>query len=87
MWRSGWVLVLSSLAFSVSYAFVEYYVIRETALGYIPVLFSLVYPYHFAMVSVFGLAAYGLLRANVGMKGLVTPGKVQGDQGNFGNLT
>jgi hypothetical protein len=71
MWRGGWVLALSALAFSVSYAFVEYYVIRDTTLGYKPVLFSLVYPYHFAMASVFGLATYGLLRVHVSIKGLV----------------
>ena len=66
----GLMLALCALAFSVSYAFVEYYVIRDTTLSYNPILFSLVYPYHFAMASVFGLAAYGLLRAHRGMKGL-----------------
>jgi hypothetical protein len=65
-------LVLSALTFSVSYAFVEYYVIRDTTFGYSPVLFSLVYPYHFAMAAVFGLAAYCLLSVHVGAKGLVT---------------
>jgi hypothetical protein len=70
MWR-GWTLVLSALAFSVSYASVEYYVIRDTTLGYSPILFSLVYPYHFAMALVFGLAAYGLLRAHTDIRGLV----------------
>jgi hypothetical protein len=64
-------LVLSALVFSVSYAFVEYYVIRDTTFGYNPVLFSLIYPYHFAMAMAFGLAAYGLLSAHVGMRGLV----------------
>ena len=34
-------------------------------------LFSLIYPYHFAMAAVFGLAAYGLLSAHVSMCGLV----------------
>jgi len=62
-------LVLSALTFSVSYAFVEYYEIRDTTFGYNPVLFSLVYPYHFVMAAVFGLAAYGLLSAHVGTKG------------------
>lgn len=65
-------LVLSALTFSVSYAFVEYYVIRDTTFGYNPVLFSLVYPYHFVMAAVFGLATYGLLSAHVGTKGRVT---------------
>lgn len=65
-------LVLSALIFSVSYAFVEYYVIRDTTFGYGPVLFSLLYPYHFVMAVVFGLAAYGLLSIHVGTKGLVT---------------
>lgn len=64
-------LALSSLAFSVSYALVEYYIIRDTTFGYNPVLFSLVYPYHFAMATVFGLAAYGLLLTQAGIKGLV----------------
>ncbi|HXV46742.1 MAG TPA: hypothetical protein VD736_08725 [Nitrososphaera sp.] len=64
------ILVLA-LAFSVSYAFLEYYVIRDTTFGYKPVLFSLVYPYHFAMAVVFGLAAYGLLSAHGSVRGLV----------------
>ena len=65
-------LVLSALTFSVSYAFVEYYVIRDTTFGYNPVLFSLIYPYHFVMAAVFGLAAYGMLSFHVGTKGLAT---------------
>src|SRR5687768_1423609 len=65
-------LVLSALTFSVSYAFVEYYVIRDTTFGYSPVLFSLVYPYHFAMAAAFGLAAYCLLSVHVGAKGRVS---------------
>lgn len=64
-------LILSALAFSISYAFVEYYVIRDTTFGYNPVLFSLIYPYHFAMALVFGLASYGLLSTHVGIRGLV----------------
>jgi hypothetical protein len=64
-------LALLALAFSVSYAFVEYYVIRDTTFGYNPVLFSLVYPYHFAMAAVFGLAVWGLLRMLTGTRGLV----------------
>jgi hypothetical protein len=63
-------LALSALAFSISYAFVEYYVIRDTTFGYDPVLFSLVYPYHFAMALVFGLTGYGLLSTHVRMRGL-----------------
>jgi hypothetical protein len=54
-------LILSASIFSIIYAFVEYYVIRDTTFGYNPVAFSLVYPYHFVMAAVFGLAAYGLL--------------------------
>jgi hypothetical protein len=64
-------LALAALVFSISYAFVEYYVIRDTTFGYNPVLFSLIYPYHFAMAAVFGLAAYGLLSMHVSAKGLV----------------
>jgi len=64
-------LVLFALAFSVSYAFIEYYIIRDTTFGCNPVLFSLIYPYHFAMAAVFGVAAYGLLCAHVSIKGIV----------------
>jgi hypothetical protein len=64
-------LTFSALAFSVSYAFVEYYLIRDTTFGYSPVLFSLIYPYHFAMAAVFGLATYGLLCWQASAKGLV----------------
>lgn len=63
-------LVLSTCVFSISYAFIEYYLIRDTTFGYQPVLFSLLYPYHFAMAAVFGVAAYGLLLTHVSMKGL-----------------
>ncbi|AFU59255.1 MAG: hypothetical protein QXX64_06215 [Nitrososphaera sp.] len=71
MRRGVWGLILSALAFSVSYAFVEYYIIRDTTFGYNPVLFSLLYPYHFAMAAVFVIAAYGLLCAHVSVKGIV----------------
>jgi hypothetical protein len=64
-------LTLSTLAFSISYALIEYYVIRDTTFGYNPVLFSLIYPYHFAMAAVFGVTAYGLLAAHVNMKGVL----------------
>ena len=64
-------LVLSALLFSISYALVEYYVIRDTTFGYSPMLFSLVYPYHFAMAAVFGLAAYGLLCGRVSIKSII----------------
>jgi hypothetical protein len=57
-------LVLFALAFSVGYGFIEYYIIQDTTFGYDPVLFSLVYPYHFGMAAVFGLTAYGLLAAH-----------------------
>jgi hypothetical protein len=57
-------LALFALAFSVGYGFIEYYVIQDTTFGYDPVLFSLVYPYHFGMAAVFGLAAYCLLAAH-----------------------
>ena len=64
-------MVLSALLFSISYALVEYYVIRDTTFGYSPMLFSLVYPYHFAMAAVFGLAAYGLLCGRVSIKSII----------------
>lgn len=70
MWRGAFGLVLSALAFSVSYAFIEYYMIRDTTFGYNPVLFSLIYPYHIAMAAVFGLVSYSLLRSHR-VKGLV----------------
>lgn len=64
-------LVFSAIVFAVAYAFIEYYVIRDTTFGYSPVLFSLVYPYHFAMAAIFGLVAYFLLHsANTGVKSL-----------------
>ena len=57
-------LPLFALAFSVGYGFIEYYVIQDTTFGYNPVMFSLVYPYHFGMAAVFGMTAYGLLAAH-----------------------
>jgi hypothetical protein len=71
MLRGALRLVLSALGFSVVYAFVEYYGIRDTTFGYGPMLFSLIYPYHFAMAAVFGLAAFGLLCAHISMKSLI----------------
>jgi hypothetical protein len=62
-------LILSASVFSIAYAFVEYYVIKDTTFGYNPVMFSLVYPYHFVMAAVFGIAACGLL-AMQGIKGI-----------------
>jgi hypothetical protein len=64
-------LTLAALAFSISYAFVEYYLIRDTTFGYNPVFFSLLYPYHIGMAAAFGLASYGLLRSHKLLKGLV----------------
>jgi hypothetical protein len=64
-------LALSALVFSISYAFLEYYVIRDTMFGYNPVLFSLIYPYHLAMAFVFGVAAYGLMSAYIIRRGFV----------------
>jgi len=67
-----WELVLSGSIFSIAYAVIEYYIIRDPSFGMNPVLFSLIYPYHFAMLTVFGLAAYGLLHTQIRMKGLLT---------------
>ena len=64
-------LVLAALAFSISYAFVEYYLIRDTTFGYNPMLFSLLYPYHLGMAAAFGLASYGLLRSHNLLRGRV----------------
>ena len=63
-------LILDATVFSVAYAFVEYYLIRDTTFGYYPVMFSLVYPYHFVMAVVFGMTSYGLLLM-YGVKGAV----------------
>lgn len=68
-------LVAFALAFSISYAFVEYYVIRDTTFGSKPVLFSLIYPYHFAMATVFGSASYGILSAYASARGVI-PGLI-----------
>jgi hypothetical protein len=67
-----WELALSGSLFSIAYAVIEYYVIRDASFGMNPVLFSLIYPYHFAMLAAFGIAAYGLLRAQIRMKGFLT---------------
>ncbi len=70
--KSGFLgLVLSALAFSVSYGFLEYYIIRDTTFGHNPVLFSLLYPYHFAMALAFGVAAYGLLRTHMAVEDII----------------
>jgi len=53
--------MLSASLFSIAYGFVEYYAIRDTTFGYSPIMFSLIYPYHFVMAGVFGLTAYGLI--------------------------
>jgi hypothetical protein len=37
-----------------------------------PVLFSLLYPYHFLMAGVFGAAGYGLLHLHIGPKALLS---------------
>lgn|SRR5581483_1191089 len=68
--RKVWALVLSASLFSIAYGFVEYYAIRDTTFGYNPVMFSLVYPYHFIMAAVFGLTAYALLTMH-GIKGAI----------------
>jgi len=68
-------LIPAALAFSISYGFVEYYVIRDTTFGYNPVLFSLIYPYHFAMAAMFGLAVYGMMFAHGSIKNLI-PGLI-----------
>jgi hypothetical protein len=63
-------LILCALVFSVSYGFIEYYVIRDTTFGYNPLLLSLVYPYHFAMAAIFGFVSWGLLRMNASNNGI-----------------
>jgi hypothetical protein len=64
--------VFCAVCFSVGYAFVEYYVIRDTAFGLQPVLFSLIYPYHFLMAVVFGLVSYALLHLHSGPQALLS---------------
>ena len=60
------------MTFSIGYAFVEYYVIRDTTFGLQPVLFSLIYPYHFLMAVIFGVTGYIFLHLHVGPQGLLT---------------
>lgn len=73
-------MVICAILFSVGYAFVEYYMIRDTSFGLQPVLFSLIYPYHFLMAAVFGIAGYAFLHLNVGpqalLSGLVLTGAI-----------
>ena len=64
-------MAISAVVFSVGYAFLEYYVIRDTTFGLQPVLFSLLYPYHFFMALAFGLAGYALLRTHLGPRALL----------------
>jgi hypothetical protein len=65
-------VILFAVLFSVGYALIEYYVIRDTTFGFQPVLFSLIYPYHFLMALAFGLAGYLFLHLHIGAKGLVS---------------
>lgn len=67
--------MFSAALFSVGYAFVEYYVIRDTTFGLQPVLFSLIYPYHFLMAAIFGVAGYAFLHLQIGPQALL-PGLV-----------
>jgi hypothetical protein len=64
--------VLFVVFFSIGYAIIEYYVIHDTTFGFQPVLFSLIYPYHFLMAVIFGLAGYFFLQLHSGPKGLVS---------------
>jgi hypothetical protein len=64
-------LAISCLLFAIVYAMFEYYVIRDSSFGMNPVLFSLVYPYHFVMLVAFSCAAYGLLSKWLHMKGVL----------------
>jgi hypothetical protein len=69
--KGQWRLAISAVVFSVGYAFLEYYVIRDTTFGLQPVLFSLLYPYHFLMALAFGLAGYAFLRTHSGPRALL----------------
>jgi hypothetical protein len=60
--------IISAIAFSVAYAVVEYYWIRDPTFGLDPVLFTLLYPYHFIMALIFGLATYVILSADLRQK-------------------
>jgi hypothetical protein len=64
-------VILFATLFSIGYALVEYYIIHDTTFGFQPVLFSLIYPYHFLMAIAFGLAGYLFLHLHLGPKGLV----------------
>lgn len=68
-------VIICAVLFSVGYALIEYYVIIDTTFGLQPVLFSLIYPYHFLMALVFGLAGYLFLYAHLGTRALI-PGIV-----------
>lgn len=50
------------------YAVVEYYWIKDPTFGYDPILFSLLYPYHFAMAVMFGSVAYSIYSINIHKK-------------------
>ena len=73
--------MICAVVFSVGYGFIEYYVIQDTTFGLKPVLFSLIYPYHFLMAAAFGLASYIFLRLHAttpmaALSGLVLTGAV-----------
>ncbi|HZT34547.1 MAG TPA: hypothetical protein VFA15_01405, partial [Nitrososphaera sp.] len=55
-------LLVAAIIFSAAYAGFEYYVVRDTTFGQPPLLFSLLYPYHVAMGTVFVTAAYFMVR-------------------------
>jgi hypothetical protein len=65
-------VVIFTLLFAVGYAFIEYYLIRDTTFGFQPVLFSLIYPYHFLMAAIFGIAGYIILHFHLGPRSLVS---------------
>jgi hypothetical protein len=73
--KGQWPLVFSAVLFSIGYAFLEYYIIQDTTFGFQPVLFSLLYPYHFIMAIAFGLAGYTFLRVHIGPKAFL-PGLI-----------
>ena len=49
------------VCFSILYAVFEYYLITDPSYGAAPVLSSLIYPYHFLMAGIFGIAAYSFV--------------------------
>jgi hypothetical protein len=51
-------IVFLVVSFSILYAVFEYYLITDPSYGAAPVLSSLIYPYHFLMAGIFGIAAY-----------------------------